>query len=33
MKKILMGLFLISSISALAGQYTDGTYRGLYISR
>ncbi|MDD7391297.1 MAG: hypothetical protein SPJ84_03150 [Fusobacterium gastrosuis] len=33
MKKILMGLFLIGSISALAGQYTDGTYRGLYISR
>lgn len=33
MKKFLAGLFLLSSVSALAGQYVDGTYRGLYISR
>ncbi|WP_022819720.1 hypothetical protein [Fusobacterium russii] len=33
MKKFLFGLFLLSSVAALAGQYADGTYRGLYISR
>lgn len=33
MKKFLVGMFLLSSIVSLAGQYTDGTYRGLYISR
>lgn len=33
MKKFLLGLFLLSSLTALAAQYADGTYRGLYISR
>lgn len=33
MKKFLLGLFLLSSVAALAGQYIDGTYRGVYISK
>lgn len=35
MKKILAGLFFLSSVVALAGhaQYADGTYRGNFISK
>lgn len=32
MKKILAGLFFLSSIAVFAGQYLDGTYRGAFIS-
>ena len=33
MKKYLLSFLLLSSISAAAAQYADGTYRGLYISK
>lgn len=33
MKKLLLGFMLLGSLSAVAGQYPDGQYRGLYISK
>ena len=33
MKKLLLGLFILGSLSAFGGQYMDGQYRGLYISK
>lgn len=32
MKKFLLGLFILSSIGAMAAQYQDGTYRGVFVS-
>lgn len=32
MKKLITGLFLVGSMMAVAGEFRDGTYRGVFIS-
>lgn len=32
MKKILLSLFIVSGLTALAGEYRDGLYRGVFVS-
>lgn len=33
MKKLMLAMMLLGSLTAFAGQYEDGMYRGVYISR